>query len=77
MSRRLYCQTAAVIRRALQESYSCAYAAAASDIAKGIADAFKEDDPAFRYDMFFTAAGLDNWREPLPNPLHPNAIGER
>ena len=38
MSRRLYRETALVIRRALDESYDAAHEAAVSDVAKGLAD---------------------------------------
>ncbi len=30
-------------------------------------EGFKADNPAFSYDWFFGACGLDNWGEPLPN----------
>jgi hypothetical protein len=45
MSRKIYAQTALAIRATL---------------ARCLADMFKKDNPAFRYDRFFTAAGLDN-----------------
>jgi hypothetical protein len=74
-SQRLYRELAKVIRRALNESYSCAYAVAVSDVAKGIADVLKWDNRAFRYDRFFPACGLDSWGEILPTPVHPNGFG--
>jgi hypothetical protein len=71
MIRRLYRETALVIRRAMSESYDDTYAAAVSDVAKGIADSFKNHDPNYRYDSWFEVCGLDAWGECLPNPVHP------
>ena len=73
MSRRLYRETALVIRRALDESYDAAHEAPVSDVAKGFADAFRNDNPNFTYCRWFDACSLDPWGAILPNPVHPES----
>jgi hypothetical protein len=67
-SRPMWCDVAAIIRRELYDSERDA--ATRPNIARRarrFADCFKADNPAFSYDWFFGACGLDNWGEPLPN----------
>jgi hypothetical protein len=73
MSRRLYVQTAVAIRSTLADATPEARGAIA-EIARYLADAFKADNALFRYDRFFTAAGLSNWGELTPNPVSANGI---
>jgi hypothetical protein len=62
MSRKIYAQTARAIRATLAETEPQTRAPVATD------------NPAFRYDRFFTAAGLDNRGELTPNQVYPNGF---
>jgi hypothetical protein len=73
MSRKIYAQTALAIRATLGETEPETRGPVAA-LARCLADMFKRENAAFRYDRFFTAAGLDNWGELLPNPVHPNGF---
>lgn len=71
MSRALYRRTAVLIHNVLvDQDTPQPTKAVVADLAKGLADAFKEDNAAFRYDRFFPACGLDNWGELKPSPVH-------
>lgn len=64
MSRKQYREVASILEgqiasaEYLPES-SAAVVMTTARIAKGLADMFKRDNSAFRYDTFFEAAGLD------------------
>jgi hypothetical protein len=73
MSRKIYAQTALAIRATLAETEPQTRAPVAT-LARCLADMFKKDNPAFRYDRFFTAAGLDNRGELTPNQVYPNGF---
>lgn len=68
-TRRTYVKIAAVIAAALTDTDDVRTQAAIANVARGIADAFKQNNPEFRYDRFFPACRLDNWGELKPNPL--------
>jgi hypothetical protein len=59
MSRRIYTQTTLAIGATLAETEPETRAPVAA-LARCLADMFKKENAAFRYDRFFTAAGLDN-----------------
>lgn len=63
MSRKDYRAAAAVIKAELEQvaDYSDRFVAQASiaSIARALAENFKRDNSAFRYDTFFEACGLD------------------
>ena len=69
-------QTALIIRAALWGADDTGTRAAITDLARQLADMFKADDAAFRYDRFLAACGLDNWGEPTRNPVAYTAIGD-
>ena len=70
MSHQIFTQTALVIRVALSETEDTGQRAAIAGIARNLADAFKSDNAAFRYDKFFAACGLDMFGELLPNRVN-------
>jgi hypothetical protein len=61
MSRKHYREAAETVREAVEGANTPGGVEAASDIARGLADMFKRDDPKFRYDTFYAACGLNEW----------------
>lgn len=78
-SQRVYRQTANIIAAAITEAEDVRTRAAIAEIAKQLADMFKADNAAFRYDKFFPACRLDNWGElrEAGNPMIPGCLRPR
>jgi hypothetical protein len=77
MCRNLYRETAHIVATALDDtSDEPAACEAIAKVARKLADAFKTDNPIFRYDKFFGACGLDPWGEVMPNHLFDNGLDD-
>lgn len=59
MSRKDYRAAASVIKVELETAPDRTAQHSVSCVARGLADNFKRDNSAFRYDTFYTACGLD------------------
>lgn len=68
MVRQLHREMAETIRRVVTDSgVSDRSRALATAFSRNAADQLKADCPAFSYEWFFGACGLDNWGELLPD----------
>ena len=78
MSRNLYRETAHIVATALDDADQLATTREAiAKMARKLADAFKTDNPIFRYDEFFGTCGLDQWGQLMPNPVLTNGIDDQ
>ena len=62
MSSKDYVKIADIINDNLSDTH--VESRAVATVARELADAFKSGNPNFRYDMFYSACGLDEWGMP-------------